>query len=360
MLKVRLFFRFLRWVLLLLFFLVGIDTATNVLEHLGRLASSSFSFSDYLAFIVLGIPESVVEMFPPASLLAGLLTSALPSNRMELLFLQSVGGRPHQLLAPVVGAALLVGGMEWAAQEWLCPSSLAARARPAHPSEWGSDSPSRAAWFLLAGRYIRMESDRQGRPRALRMISRDVRGTITEISGNRIVKKGEGWVMKRARRRTFAADGAVGDDVIESLALPPGFTPEAASDDPPESLDGGTLRRIAKARRIGGLPHARHDMALAIRLSWPLACVLLAVGGTLGGAYPAGRGASVRVLLRGTALQVGGVIGVGGGLLLVGEGILSPEEGAWIGMLFGGVVFGGYGLWSRKGRPKRPLPRGGH
>ncbi len=234
------------------------------------------------------VPELFFTLSPHFVLLAGLwvVIDLIRSN--ELVSLLSAGYAPRRLVAPLLIAATLLGGLAWADRELLLPRlAYLRRARTLHDLETIRPLPDRRG--VLTARYY--EPRRQVLVQPRYVLRNQEGGEALSVLAEEAVPEGAGWrflrgvVIERQEGgdvvRPFGGDG----HLVKTPVLPSDV--EASIDSPiylsSEQLEA-QLARTPGFRHLEVLLYERYTQWLA-GLALLLAALPLALGGVESGLY---------------------------------------------------------------------------
>jgi lipopolysaccharide export system permease protein len=255
-----------------------------------------------LYYVSLRVPQLIARFLPYSVLLATIITLATLNQNSEVISMKAGGLSAHQVLAPLVAAALVISGVSFAFNERVVTRATAAL------NAWEAvnygpvpkTSNSRTNVYLAEGRDILMAGTITGTGDAMVMSQvtyyrRDAQGMVVEqLRSPRATYAKPGWRMEKPVRFDVQKVTAAR---LDSVVVAQGITPERVAitgvDADAEGLFAlsGSIDSMAQAgRRTTDL-----DAAWWHKLSGPLSAALMPL---LGAVAAFGLARSGQLLIR--------------------------------------------------------------
>lgn len=183
-----------------------------------------------LHYVSLRVPQLIARFLPYSVLLATIITLATLNQNSEVISMKAAGLSAHQVLAPLVAAALIVAGVSFVFNERVVTRATAAL------NAWDAvdygpipkTSSARTNLYLADGRDILMAGTLSGTGDAMVMTQvtyyrRDANGMIVEhLRAPRATYANPGWRLEKPLR--FDAK-AVSSSRMDSAIVATGITP---------------------------------------------------------------------------------------------------------------------------------------
>jgi len=329
---------FMTRILAVLVMLVMILMMLDLLSKTGDiLAHPGNGEAELLRYVSLRIPQLVARFLPYSVLLATIITLATFNQNSEVVAMKAAGLSAHQILAPLILAALLVAAFSFAFNERVvtrASSSLKAW----EAAEYGpvADDPSlRANIYLNDGNDVMMASSVAGTGaatvlRGVTFYERDDAGMIVrQLRAPRARWAGPGWRLEQARE--FDVRSAEPGALARPVVIGRGIT-----------LSQLVLRRVdADAEPIGQLADSIATLDAAGRrtaelkgkwwhkISGPLSAVLMPLLGAVAGFGLARSGHLLARAVIGMALGFAFFVVDNAALAMGGFGGYPPLLAAW-------------------------------
>jgi lipopolysaccharide export system permease protein len=336
----------------------------QVVDMLPRLRDWRATTSQIVFFHLFQFPFLVAQVLPVGVMLATLVALGNLARSSELAAMGAGGVSRWRIAQPLLGAALALSLLLFAAGETLVPAA-SARSRwiqkvqiEHRDVDFDLSFREHMAKSLSAGRqlYVRNYDALRGSMGRLAILQFDGDRLLRRIDAGRgeHVKAGV-WRLQDGMDRLFDAEGRVRQAVpFLTLEEDLGSTPRdfMVDSDKKEQdlaqLSMSELLSIIRRLDATGGDNRKERAVLQVRISYPFSCFILALlGVSLPYLFPSGRRA-----LAGAALGLVTALGCGMlylvfiqvGLSLGKSGALPTVLGAWLGNLLFGMA-GAYTLW---------------
>lgn len=184
-----------------------------------------------LHYVALRIPQLIARFLPYSVLLATIITLATLNQNSEVISMKAAGLSAHQVLAPLIGAALVISGISFVFNERVVTRATAALTAW-EAVDYGpipTTANARTNLYLAEGRDILLAGALSGAGNALVMTQvtyyrRDADGAIVEqLRAPRATYANPGWRMENPTR--FDAQ-AVATSRLASAVVAQGITPD--------------------------------------------------------------------------------------------------------------------------------------
>lgn len=270
---------------LVLMMLDLLSNAGDILAHPGN------GEGELLRYVSLRIPQLVSRFLPYSVLLATILTLATFNQNSEVVAMKAAGLSAHQILAPLVLAALLVSGFSFAFNERVVTRATATL-KVWEANDYGAlprDSGARANIYLNDGNDVMLASliEGSGAQTVMRgvtfyeldkngMIMRQYRGPLARWAN-------PGWRLEQPR--VLDVGTAETRELAQPLVLAPGITLQqvALRKVDPDAEAIGELRESIRAMDAAGRRTAELKGKWWHKISGPLSAVLMPLLGAVAG-----------------------------------------------------------------------------
>jgi len=279
-------------ILAVLVMLVLVLMMLDLLSKTGDiLAQPGNGEAELMRYVSLRVPQLVARFLPYSVLLATIITLATLNQNSEVVAMKAAGLSAHQILAPLVLAALLVAAFSFAFNERMVTRATSAL-KAWEAADFGPvpDDPTlRANIYLNDGNDVMLASTVAGSGaatvmRGVTFYERDDEGMIVRQLRAPIARWADpGWRLEQARQ--FDVQSAEAEALSDSVVVAPGIT-----------LDQLTLRKVdADAETLGQLSNSIATLEAAGRrtaelkgkwwhkISGPLSAVLMPLLGAVAG-----------------------------------------------------------------------------
>lgn len=258
----------------------------DFMEKFGRFIRAGASLGTILQFFLFKIPEMVGQTMPFAVLMATLLTLGMFSRSSELTALRSCGLSIPRIVTPLLWLGLLCSGLLLLNAELLVPGSYQ---KMEHVEKVLIKKQSRNTFFRLNNIWYRSNNlilqAKVFDPQAV--VLKGV--TIWELSNSmepqqridadRAVYGPQGWVLEKARVRSFS--GQAGVRMLTSLpvALTLKVDDLRLLDNNADNFSFRKLRSYAKSLQNGGYDASRYLTMMHAKLASPFGALVMVVLG---------------------------------------------------------------------------------
>jgi lipopolysaccharide export system permease protein len=255
-----------------------------------------------LYYVSLRIPQLIARFLPYSVLLATIITLATLNQNSEVISMKAAGLSAHQVLAPLVAAALVVAGVSFLFNERVVTRATASL-NAWEAVDYGpipKTLSSRTNLYLADGRDILMAGTLSGTGDAMVMTQvtyyrRDASGVIVEqLRAPRATFASPGWRMEQPRR--FDAK-AVATTRLASAVVAQGITPRevAITGVDPDAEGLFALSSSIDGMALAGRRTTDLDAAWWHKISGPLSAALMPL---LGAVAAFGLARSGQLLIR--------------------------------------------------------------
>lgn len=330
---------YLRLVGLTLGALVLIYLVSEVFSKFGKFSEHRPEAAAMIAYFALRLPRAAYEVLPLAALTASVLAVSVLSRQHEITALRACGVGLSRIVTPIVAAALLLGGVAFAANWSLIPSATANAQRIRDVRIEGRPHPSTIQrdriWMRLERRTflnVRMADPTNRALLGVRLYQvGEAFNLAREIDAPRVNFDHGAWTAINGLERVFEADGSVR---VERFAkrrldlekLPSDFSQIEVKE---EHLNYPQLRSYVANLERSGINPGRYAVDMATRSSLPFVTVVMAVLGIPFGLIDTRRGG------WGVAVGISLLLGLSYWMVysltisLGRGGLLSPFVAAW-------------------------------
>ena len=209
---------------LVLMMLDLLSTTGDILAHPGN------GEGELLQYVSLRIPQLIARFLPYSVLLATILTLATFNQNSEVVAMKAAGLSAHQILAPLILAALIVSGLSFAFNERIVTRATATLT-VWEANDFGPlprDSTTRANVYLNDGNDVLLASSVEGSGagtvlRGVTFYDRDKSGMIVRQLRGTVARWADpGWRLERARE--FDVGPAEGRQIGAPVVIARGIT----------------------------------------------------------------------------------------------------------------------------------------
>ncbi|MFA6220157.1 MAG: LPS export ABC transporter permease LptG [Erythrobacter sp.] len=219
-------------IIAMLAMLVLVLMMLDLLSNSGKiLAVPGNGQRELLTYAGLRVPQLIQSFLPYSALLATLVTLVALNQNSEVIAMKAAGLSAHQVLAPLLLTAGIVGLLNFGFNERVVTRATATL-KAWEAVEYGkvpSDSGIKANVYLTDGRGVLTAATLAGTGEAIEMTRvtwylRNPDGSITEqVDADRATYANPGWKLENATR--FRVDNAI-TDTLESTVVGVDLTPE--------------------------------------------------------------------------------------------------------------------------------------
>jgi lipopolysaccharide export system permease protein len=270
---------------LVLMMLDLLSNAADILEYAGN------GEPELLRYVSLRIPQLVARFLPYSVLLATIITLATFNQNSEVVAMKAAGLSAHQILAPLVLAALVVAGVSFVFNERIV-TRASSTLKVWEANEFGpmpSDSGARANVYLNDGNDVVLASSIEGAGagtimRGVTFYERDDTGMIVRQYRGTVARWADpGWLLEGAR--VFDVTSAEGRTLDRPVVIAPGITlgQVALGRVDPDAEPIGQLRESIAALDSAGRRTAELKGKWWHKISGPLSAVLMPLLGAVAG-----------------------------------------------------------------------------
>lgn len=264
----------------------------QVLDLLGEsgdiLAHPGNGQAQLLYYVSLRVPQLIARFLPYSVLLATIITLATLNQNSEVISMKAAGLSAHQVLAPLILAALVISGLSFAFNERVVTraSSTLTSWQAVHYGSVPRDSGVRNNLYLSDGRDLLLAQLLTGRGNAMVMTGvtfyrRDANDMIVEqLHSPRATYANPGWTLENPERFDVASTTT---SMIPATTVAPGITPVKImlSKVDADAEDIFSLARSIDEMRAAGRRTSALDAAWWHKLSGPLSSTLMPLLGAI-------------------------------------------------------------------------------
>jgi lipopolysaccharide export system permease protein len=315
---------------LVLMMLDLLSTTGDILAHPGN------GEAELLRYVSLRVPQLIARFLPYSVLLATIITLATFNQNSEVVAMKAAGLSAHQILAPLVLAALLVAAVSFAFNERIVTRATGSL-KAWEAAEYGPvpDDPSlRSNIYLNDGNDVMLASSVAGSGAATTMrgvtfYERDDAGMIVRQLRAPVARfAAPGWRLEDARSFDVgSADAAT----LAPVVVAPGITIDQIAlrrvDADAEPL--GQLSRSIATYEAAGRRTAELEGKWWHKISGPLSAVLMPLLGAVAGFGLARSGHLLARAVIGMALGFAFFVVDNAALAMGGFGGYPPLLAAW-------------------------------
>ncbi|MBX7492194.1 LPS export ABC transporter permease LptG [Qipengyuania sp. 1NDW9] len=219
-------------ILAVLVMLVLVLMMLDLLSNSGKiLAVPGNGQGELLTYAGLRIPQLIQRFLPYSVLLATLITLVTLNQNSEVIAMKAAGLSAHQVLAPLLLTALVVGGFSFAFNERVVTRATATL-KAWDAAEYGpipAESSVRANVYLAEGSNVLTAAQLTGSGETIRM--RNVTwyrrspdgGIIEQVDARSASYAGPGWLLEDVKRFDV---GSASTQEIDSLVVGEELTPD--------------------------------------------------------------------------------------------------------------------------------------
>ena len=301
--------------LVALLVVLALDVFFSFIGEVGDIGRGNYRALDALAYITLSIPRRVHELFPMAALLGSLMGLGMLASNSELVAMRAAGFSVRRVIASVLQVGILMLAVTTLVGEFIAPEAdrqgQALREQALHDRT--TFQSRHGYWIRDQDRFIHIRHmDDPGDLRGVFVYALDADHRLDSATRIDRARHQAGiWDMSQIQVSRFEADAVQASQ--EGRAqwdqfMAPGVLDVVVLE--PESMSVRELRRYIGYLTRNGLESDRHQLALWLRLSAPLAglvMLFLAVPFVFG---------SLRNVGAGQRLLVGVMVGIGFQLLV--------------------------------------------
>jgi lipopolysaccharide export system permease protein len=301
--------------LVALLVVLALDVFFSFIGEVGDIGRGHYGALDALAYIALSIPRRVHELFPMAALLGTLMGLGVLASNSELVAMRAAGFSVRRVIGSVLQVGILMLAVTTLVGEFIAPEAdrrgQALREQALHDRT--TFQSRHGYWIRDQDRFIHIRRmDDPGDLRGVFVYELDAAHRLdsaTRIDRARLGE--EGWDLRGVRTSRFVPDQVHASQEAQAQwtqLMTPGVLDVVVLE--PESMSVRELTRYIEYLSRNGLESARHQLALWLRLTAPLAglvMLFLAVPFVFG---------SLRNVGAGQRLLVGVMVGIGFQLLV--------------------------------------------
>jgi lipopolysaccharide export system permease protein len=325
-------------ILAVLVMLVLVLMMLDLLSNSGKiLAQPGNGQAELVRYASLRVPQLVARFLPYSVLLATIITLATFNQNSEVVAMKAAGLSAHQILAPLILAALLAAGFSFAFNERLVTRATATL-KAWEASDFGpipADSRTRSNVYLNDGNDVLLAASVSGEGQATvmrevtfyerddaGMIVRQLRGPVARFAG-------PGWRLEQPR--LFDVGSAQGRQLSDSVVIARGISPGqvALGRVDPDAETLGQLSRSIAALAAAGRRTAELEGKWWHKISGPLSTVLMPLLGAVAGFGLARSGHLFARAVIGMALGFAFFVVDNAALAMGGFGGYPPLLAAW-------------------------------
>ena len=280
--------RILAVLAMLVLVLMMLDLLSNtgdILAHTGN------GEAELMRYVSLRVPQLVARFLPYSVLLATIITLATFNQNSEVVAMKAAGLSAHQILAPLVLAALVVAAFSFAFNERVVTRATGSL-KAWEAADYGQvpDDPTlRANIYLNDGNDVMLASSVAGRDEATMMrgvtyYERDDAGMIVRQLRAPVARwANPGWRLEQARQ--FEVGSAEAADLPEPEVVGSGITLEQLTlrKIDPDAEPIGQLAKSIAALQSAGRRTAELEGKWWHKISGPLSALLMPLLGAVAG-----------------------------------------------------------------------------
>ena len=324
-------------ILAVLVMLVLVLMMLDLLSNSGKiLAVAGNGQSELLTYASLRVPQLIQRFLPYSVLLATLISLVTLNQNSEVIAMKAAGLSAHQVLAPLLLTALVVGGGSFLFNERVVTRATATL-KAWEAAEFGAipeESNVRANVYLADGANVLTAAQLAGSGEAIRMTDvtwyrRSPDGTIVEqVDAARATYASPGWRLEEITR--FDVASAVSIDA-ESMVVAEGLAPDQIdlSKIDPDAVPFWNLGEQIDAFEEAGRPTGELRAKWWHKLSGPLSAFLMPLLGSVAAFGLARSGALFLRALIGMALGFAYFVVDNAALAMGNFGGYPPLLAAW-------------------------------
>jgi lipopolysaccharide export system permease protein len=283
---------FITRILAVLVMLVLVLMMLDLLSTSGDiLAEPGNGEAELLRYVSLRIPQLVARFLPYSVLLATILTLATFNQNSEVIAMKAAGLSAHQILAPLVLAAMIVAGLHFVFNERIVTRATGTL-KAWQAAEYGAvpdDPNARRNIYLNDGNDVLLASTIEGSGadtimRGVSFYQRDEQGMIRQrITAPTAYFANPGWRLEGAR--IFEVGPASESEAPGPLTVAPGLTLDQLDIRrvDPDAQPLPELARSIEALKAAGRRTAELEGRWWHKISGPLSAVLMPLLGAVAG-----------------------------------------------------------------------------
>ena len=328
---------FLVRILAVLVMLVLVLMMLDLLSNSGKiLAVEGNGQGELLTYASLRVPQLIQRFLPYSVLLATLISLVTLNQNSEVIAMKAAGLSAHQVLAPLLLTALVVGGASFLFNERVVTRATATL-KAWEAAEWGpvpEASNVRANVYLSDGANVLTAAQLVGSGEDIRMTGvtwyrRSPDGAIVEqVEAERASFAGPGWRLEGIERFDVAsASTTTADSLVVGEALTPAQIDLAKLD--PDTVPFWSLGKQIEAFEKAGRQTGEMRAKWWHKLSGPLSAVLMPLLGSIAAFGLARSGALFVRALIGMALGFAYFVVDNAALAMGNFGGYPPLLAAW-------------------------------
>jgi lipopolysaccharide export system permease protein len=293
--------------------------------------------AELLRYVSLRVPQLVARFLPDSVLLATIITLATFNQNSEVVAMKAAGLSAHQILAPLVLAALAIAGLQFALNERVVIRANAAL-KAWEASDYGpvpDDPAMRANVYFNDGNDVLLASQVEGTGarivmRGVTFYERDEAGMIVrQLRAPAARYAAPGWQLDDPRQ--FRVGSAEATDLAGPVTVARGVTPDQIElrrvDADAEGI--GQLARSIAALEAAGRRTAELEAKWWHKISGPLSAILMPLLGAVAGFGLARSGHLLARAIIGMALGFAFFVVDNAALAMGGFGGYPPLLAAW-------------------------------
>lgn len=280
--------RILAVLVMLVLVLMMLDLLSNTADILAQPGNGE---PELLRYVSLRIPQLIARFLPYSVLLATIITLATFNQNSEVVAMKAAGLSAHQILAPLVLAALIVAGVSFAFNERIVTRATGTlKAWEANDfAPLTGDPGARANVYLNDGNDVLLASSIEGSGtrtlmRGVTFYERDDAGMIVRQYRGPIARWADpGWRLEQPR--VFEVRSAEGRSLDRPVVVAPGITlgQVALEKVDPDAEPLWQLRASIAALDSAGRRTAELKGKWWHKISGPLSAVLMPLLGAVAG-----------------------------------------------------------------------------
>jgi lipopolysaccharide export system permease protein len=282
-------------------------------------------------YMVLRLPDILVELMPVAAFLAGLLIFAELARHSELTAIYAGGLSKLRLAIAILPVVVLISSLQLLIEDQARPAAVA-ELRVWGVGDWNSESDEPApTWLRRGAEILRIGTIDPGQAelRGVTIFRRDEEGNLSaKIEAARAVAEGDSWVLYDVDR------SEIGSAIVETAWRMPWSSDLVPSDldvlaaNPPD-MPLRELLRVSRHPELGTQPAYRYETWLHERLASPVSTATLLLLTVALARLPRGR--ATQGMLIAIGVGTGFMLWTFDGLVLnFGDlGLVPPLLAAW-------------------------------
>ena len=266
--------------LIALLVVLALDLFFSFIGEVGDIGRGNYRALDALAYILLSTPRRVNELFPMAALLGSLMGLGALASNSELVAMRAAGFSVHRVIASVLQVGVLMLVVTTLIGEFVAPEAdrrgqalreLALHDRTTFQSRHGY-------WVRDENRFIHIRRmDDPGDLEGVFVYELDAGHRLDRVTHIERARFLEGyWDMSEVRASSFSPAVVQGSQEKQAQwteLMTPGVLDVVVLE--PESMSVRELTRYIEYLNRNGLESDRHQLALWLRISAPLAGLVM-------------------------------------------------------------------------------------